>query len=273
MMRSIVFATIAAVSLSGCKPAAPPESTTNPPREQMPPLQESVSYLGGDNNVHGYLCRPANESGTYPAIVVVHDRLGLTNSVKDETFRLAQEGYIALAVDLYRGRVPKSDEEAKRWQNELPKERALGDLKSAVDYLCDRPEVRMVKERKDSLGILGLGMGGIYALDVAEHEERLRAVALCYSPLPTNAEPLKTMKASVFYLRAGKDTSVPHATFEKFCQAMNQAGKRLERVREFGECSYGFLDKAFWPLYGTPSPEDVAEAQTLIVRYFDKELS
>jgi carboxymethylenebutenolidase len=267
-MRSVVFAIIAAVSVLGCKPAAPPETPPSPPSERTPPLQETVAYLGDDKNVHGYLCRPANENATYPAIVIVHDRLGLTAAVKDEAFRLAQEGYIALAVDLYRGRLVKSDDEAKRLQRELPKKRALGDLKSALDFLCDRPDVR-----KDSLGILGLGMGGVYALDAAERDSRLRAVALCYSPVPTEVEPLRSMKASVFYLRAAKDESVPHATFEKFCQAMANAGKRLERVREFGDCSYGFLDKAFWRIYGKPSESDVAEAWTLITRYFDKELS
>jgi carboxymethylenebutenolidase len=277
-MKNILFPPIFCVLLFGCKPSAPPEK---PATETPPPLQESVAYLQDEPKVHGYLARPAN-NGSYAAVLVLHDRMGLTNAVKDEAFRLAQNGYVALAVDLFRGQTPKTEAEAKRLQDALPKKRALSDLKSAVDYLCDRPEVRKgnIEERKENvamrewnLGVVGLGMGGMYALEAAERDERLRAVALCYSPLPTEAEPLKTLKASVFYIRAAEDKSLSNETLAKFCQAMAQASKHIERIREYGKCSYGFLDPAFWPIYGTPPKEDVQEAWELITRYLDRELN
>lgn len=266
MMRLVILALVPLGSLLGCAPAAPPPATMQPPAELPPPAQETVSYLANDKSVHGYLCRPAN-IGTYPGVLVIHDSMGLTDAIKDETFRLARYGFVALAVDLYRGPSAKTIEDAKRLERELPKERALGDLKAAVDYLSERAEARA-----ENLGVVGLGMGGSYALDAALRDPRLRAAALCYCPLPSDPKQLKPLIASVFYLSAVKDKSVSQDAIATFCQAMQKAGKRVERLRGYGSCSRGFLDPAYWPTYGKPPEEDVEDAWELIERYLDKEL-
>jgi carboxymethylenebutenolidase len=266
MPRLVILALVLLVSPLGCVPAAPPPATTKPPAELPPPAQETVAYVANDKSVHGYLCRPSN-IGTYPGVLVIHDSMGLTDAIKDETFRLARYGFLALAVDLYRGQSPKTIADAKRLQGELPKERALGDLKAAVTYLSEREEVRA-----ETLGVVGLGMGGSYAFEAALRDRRLRAAALCYCPLPSDPKPLKPLRASVFYLSAVQDKSVSQDAIATFCQAMQKAGKNVERVRAYGKCSYGFLDPAYWPIYGTPPEEDVEDAWELIERYFDKEL-
>ena len=277
MKRLVVLATIALVPLLGCTPSAPPPV----PTETLPPVQESASYLKDDPKVHGFLCRP-DTKGTSPAVLLIHDHMGLTDAVKDEAFRLARDGYVALAIDLYRGQTPKTAKEAERLERALPKDRALGDVQAAVDYLSERPDVRSEENPKSkNLGVLGLGMGGVYALEAALRDPRLRAVVSCYSPLPTDAKLLKPLNASVFYIYAGKDKSVSADDLAKFCRAMQDAGKLLDRIREYGDCPYGFLDPVEWPIYSKP-PEpnvrktwesNVQEAWDLIARYFDKELS
>src|SRR5277367_5291257 len=65
---------------------------------------ESVSYKSGDETVQAVLYTPAGK-GPFPAIIVIHEWWGLTDWVKDQGAKLAGEGYVALAVDLYRGKV------------------------------------------------------------------------------------------------------------------------------------------------------------------------
>jgi carboxymethylenebutenolidase len=264
------------VYLVGCTPA-PPKPTPQPePTETPPPVQETVSYLDSDKNIHGYLCRPAGV-GPYPAVLLIHDRMGLTDAIKDAAFRLARQDYVVLAVDLYRGRAAKNKEDAERLERELPKERVLGDLKAAVDYLCQREEVRPEQEvekqqRLHILGAVGLGMGGSFALESALHDPRLRALALCYCRLPTEAKQLATLKASVFGIFAGKDKGVPSEMIAQFTTAMKDAGKHLYAIRVYGESPHGFLDPADWPIYGKPRQEDVEDAWELIARYLDRSL-
>jgi carboxymethylenebutenolidase len=266
---------ILCVLVVSCTPAPPKPTPQREPTETPPPVQETVSYLDSDKNVHGYLCRPAGV-GPYPA-VLIHDRMGLTDAIKDAAFRLARQDYVVLAVDLYRGRTAKNKEDAERLERELPKERVLGDLKAAVDYLCQRDEVRPEQEvekqqRVHVLGAVGLGMGGSYALEAALHDPRLRALALCYCRLPTEAKQLEALKASVFGIFAGKDKIVPSEMIAQFTTAMKDAAKHLYAVRVYGESPHGFLDPADWPLYGKPRQDDVEDAWELIARYLDRTL-
>lgn len=261
MLRRVVPALVAVVSLLGCSRLAPPTTENAALRKPLPKL-ELVSYLEEDKQVHGFLCRPSGE-GPFPAVVMIHDRLGLTDGIKDQTFYLARAGYIVLAVDLYRGQHPKTTKEAERLERELTRERALHDLKAAVDYLTQRPDVRPkspVAAARDQeswdLGVIGLGMGGSYALDAALHDPRLRALVLCYCPLPTEAQQLKPLKASVFCILAGQDKRVPEENITKFCKAMEEANKTVAGIRVYGDCQAGFLDPATWT-----APEKATENQ------------
>jgi len=59
-----------------------------------------ISYSGPAGDVNAYLARPAGD-GPYPALLVIHEVFGLTPWVRDTTDRLAREGYVCLAPDLY----------------------------------------------------------------------------------------------------------------------------------------------------------------------------
>ncbi len=281
--------------MMSCSPAPPPKPEAGP-SEIPTPVQETVSYLNSDKSVHGYLCRPTGV-GPYPAVLLIHDHMGLTDGIKDAAFRLARQDYVVLAVDLYRGHVPKTKEEAEQLERELSKERVLGDLKAAIDYLCQREDVRSEQTgaQNSRLGAIGLGIGGSYALEAALRDSRLRALALCYCRLPTKAKELATLKATVFGIFAGKDKSVPSEMIAQFTAAMDEAdknlfalhsgplgskslemkelGNHLYAIRVYGECPHGFLDPADWPHYGKPREEDVQDAWELIARFLDRILT
>src|SRR5437667_12298256 len=72
----------------------------------LPPSCRTVSYPSGDDVVQGFLCRPATDAAL-PAVIVIHARTGLTDFTKFQAKRLADSGYVALAVDLFRGELPR----------------------------------------------------------------------------------------------------------------------------------------------------------------------
>src|SRR5262249_38088519 len=147
---------------------------------------------------------------------------GLTGWIKDQARRLADRGYITLAVDLYRGEKPGNLMDAHIMDRGLPEERVIADLKGAVDYLARRPDVRQGR-----LGIIGWDMGGGYALDAALQDRRLRAVVTCYGRLITDSQLLVPLRASVLGIFGAEDEGITAKTIQQFRTAMRKAGKRV----------------------------------------------
>src|SRR6266568_1532928 len=72
---------------------------------------KDVTYKSGDETVHGILYTPEGK-GPFPGIIVIHEWWGLDDWVKEQASKLADQGYVALALDLYRGKVATTREEA-----------------------------------------------------------------------------------------------------------------------------------------------------------------
>src|SRR5215468_6630447 len=98
-----------------------------------------VSYKSGDETVQAVLYTPQGK-GPFPALVVIHEWWGLNDWVKEQASKLADEGYITLAVDLYRGKVATKPDEAQRLMQDVPDERADQDLHMAVAFLKSQSE-------------------------------------------------------------------------------------------------------------------------------------
>ncbi len=145
-----------------------------------PAKTEMVSYKSGDETVQGFLATPGAR-GKFPAIVVIHEWWGLNDWVKEETQKLADQGYVALAVDLYRGKVAANSDEAHELMRGLPQDRGTRDLKAAFDYLASRKDVD-----KNKIGSIGWCMGGSWSMQFAVAEPRLAACVVNYGALPTD---------------------------------------------------------------------------------------
>jgi carboxymethylenebutenolidase len=246
---------LAVCLLAGC--AAPAPAPPEAPREAA---AETLSFASGKETVSGLVYRPAG-AGPFPAVVVVHGDFGLTDAVKERARRLADHGFLALAVDLYRGEPVGDLMDAHILGRGLPDERVLADLKGAVDHLSERPDVR-----GGAVGILGWDMGGGYALDAARHDPRLRAVVTCSGRLTTDPSLLAPLNAPVLGVFAGKDEGIPPETIKQFRAAMRNAGKRVAGIHVYPDCEPGFLLAD-----GPPSPE-AADAWQKIERFLGAEL-
>jgi len=185
---------------------------------------KNVSYTSGDETVQGVLYSPEGE-GPFPGIVVIHEWWGLNDWVKEQAAKLSDQGYVTLAVDLYRGKVATTPDEAHEIMRGVPEDRAKRDLHAAVEFLKFQPKVK-----KDRMGSIGWCMGGGYSLDVALEEPTLKADVINYGHLATDAASVRKINASVLGIFGGQDRGIPVEDVKKFEQMLKGAGKKVEIV-------------------------------------------
>jgi carboxymethylenebutenolidase len=211
---------------------------------------KTVSYKSGDETVNGILYAPSG-SGPFSALIVIHEYWGLNDWVKQQAEKIAGEGYVALAVDLYRGKVADNPDLAHELMRGVPQDRANRDLRAAYDYLASQPNVK-----KDRIGSIGWCMGGGYSLDVALAEPHLAATVINYGHLATEPSELKKINAPILGLFGGQDRGIPPEDVKKFQQAVEQLGKKIE-VKIYPDAGHAFENPNNKQGY---RPDDAADA-------------
>jgi carboxymethylenebutenolidase len=183
---------------------------------------KSVSYKSGDETVRGVLYTPAGK-GPFPALIVIHEWWGLNDWVKDQASKLSDQGYVTLAVDLYRGKVATTPDMAHEIMRGVPEDRAKRDLHAAFEYLASLPTVK-----PDRIGSIGWCMGGGYSLDLALQEPTLAADVINYGHLATDTEVLKKINAPILGLFGAQDHGITPDDVKKFGAALDQLGKKID---------------------------------------------
>lgn len=183
---------------------------------------KQVSYKSGDETVTAQLYTPAGK-GPFPALVVIHEWWGLNDWVKEQASKLSDQEYVTLAVDLYRGKVATTQEEAHEIMRGVPEDRAKRDLAAAFSYLQSMSNVK-----KNKIGAIGWCMGGGYALDVALQEPTLAADVINYGHLATDPEALKKINAPILGLFGAQDRGITPDDVHKFGEALDKLGKKID---------------------------------------------
>jgi carboxymethylenebutenolidase len=150
----------------------------------MTQTAQEVSFQSGNRQLEGYLARPEGD-GPFPGIVVIHEAYGLNENMKDIARRFADQGYAALAVDLFAGRnraICMFQLIGGLLLRSL-NNRGVHDLKAALTFLSEQPEVDDAR-----LGAVGYCMGGSYAIAWACTDNRLKAIAPYYAANPRPLE-------------------------------------------------------------------------------------
>jgi carboxymethylenebutenolidase len=154
------------------------------------PLQ-NVSFPSNGRTAHGYLALP--ESGAGPGVIVIQEWWGLTGHIADVTNRLAAEGFVALAPDLYGGTTTHDADEAGKLMQQLPVDQAATDLGGAVDFLLDH---EAVVGRK--VGAVGFCMGGGFVLVLAAQQgDKIGAAVPFYGLLKEDFPSFANLTAPV----------------------------------------------------------------------------
>jgi carboxymethylenebutenolidase len=182
----------------------------------------TVRFKSGADTVQAYLAAPA-QKGNFPGIVVIHEWWGLNDWVKQQAKALATQGYVALAVDLYRGKSTTDPMEAHELSRALPEDRALRDLKAGFEHLRFLPQTRGKK-----LGVIGWCMGGGWSLTMAIQEPRLSACVIYYGRLLTERSALQRITCPVLGIFGDSDRGIPVELVRAFESEMKRLHKRVE---------------------------------------------
>lgn len=150
----------------------------------MEPIAHMVTFQSENRQLDGYLSRPEGE-GPFPGIVIIHEAYGLNENIKDIARRFANQGYIALAVDLFTGRnraICMVRVMSGLLMNPL-NNRSIHDLQAALTLLSEQAGVDNTR-----LGAVGYCMGGSFAIAWACTDDRLKAIAPYYAGNPRPLE-------------------------------------------------------------------------------------
>lgn len=186
------------------------------------PKSQNLVFQSGDEKISGFLGLPG-DAGRHRAIVAIHEWWGLTDWVKEQTTRLAANGYIVLAVDLYRGMVTANRSEARKLKRSVTGVRAVRDTKAAFNCLAARPDVD-----PRCIGSIGWSMGGSFALQLAIHEPRLAACVVNYGALATDPVDIKKINAQVLGNFGALDRGIPPAEVRAFEKTMKTLNKSVD---------------------------------------------
>jgi carboxymethylenebutenolidase len=181
-----------------------------------------IDFTSNGGIASGYLALPKGRRG--PGVIVVQEWWGLDSGIKEMADRLAAEGFVALAPDLYHGELAEHTEmdKAGALMQALPPARAARDMSSAVDYLADHDATS-----NDGIGVVGFCMGGMLTfLLAAERPDRIVAAVPFYGFPQGDGEPdYRDIEASIQGHMAEHDDFFPP-----------EAAKALEaKLREMGK--------------------------------------
>ncbi|RMF98247.1 MAG: dienelactone hydrolase family protein [Gammaproteobacteria bacterium] len=201
----------------------PTAAATTPPVAAVS-AAEVVYGRGPGGDLRGYLARPAGGAERLPGLLVIHEWWGLNDNIRGTTERLAAEGYVALAVDLYQGEVASDAKTAMRLMQRLEADpdAAAANLRQAYAYLDEATAGAPI-------GVIGWCLGGRWALQAALlMPDQIDATVIYYGQLTTDPAQLARLEMPVLGNFAGKDPLIPPEMVDAFGRTMRSLGKRVD---------------------------------------------
>ncbi len=188
----------------------------------------AVPYQAGKTQLEGYLNAPSSTTKK-PAVLIVHDWMGLGEFSKQKADELSKMGYVAFAVDIYGKNVrPKDQSEAAQFATKFKDDRKLlrERIRAAYDKVASLPNVDPTK-----IIVMGYCFGGTTALELARSGASLAGTVSFHgglgTPIPQDA---KNIKSPVLALHGADDPYVPASEVSAFQTEMKDAGVKLSFV-------------------------------------------
>ncbi len=179
-------------------------------------LQTVAITTQGGRSVSGALAVPAKTPA--PAVLLIHEWWGLNDQVKSVAAELARVGYLALALDLYQGRVAATRKDARAYMQSVDADTATDTATAWTQWLKGHPR------GTGRLGTIGWCFGGGWSLNVSIAHPA-DATVVYYGRVEKPAADLKSLKGPVLGHFATRDKWINRDMVRKFEAAMKAAGK------------------------------------------------
>ena len=225
-------------STGGFAPAVQPTASTTIHTDSHAIQAGETSVPSQGENMPAYYARPKEANGPLPVVLVVQEIFGVHEHIRDICRRLALEGYLAVAPELYfREGDPNDYNDIPTLFSELvskvPDSQVLSDLDHAANWAGrNGGDIRR-------MGITGFCWGGRISWLYAAHNPQLRAAVAWYGRL-IGEKTMKQQKhpidsavdlgAPVLGLYGGQDDGIPLESVEQMRQALHAANAKAEIV-------------------------------------------
>jgi len=219
---------------------------------------EMVEYAQIDGEmVSGYISRPAGVEEPLPAVILIHEWWGLNDNIKAMTDKMAAEGYVALAVDLYKGDVAETPDEAmKLVQNAIASSPELEDnITQAYDYLKNETNAPKVAS-------MGWCFGGLWSLNTALLlPTQLDATVIYYGGnITTDPEKLATLEMPILGIFGELDQNPSVELVREFEQVLQSINKEVE-IHIYENADHAFANSSGYR-YNPEAAQDAWEKTT-----------
>ena len=218
---------------------------------------ETLSFDTGGGPGTAFVAMP--EAPVSRAVVVIQEYWGLNPHIKDIARRYAGEGFVAIAPDLYRGKIAADSSEASKLMQALKTEDGIDIIKNAMDKAAATYNLT-------HFGITGYCMGGTYALLAACELEGISAAAPFYGDIP-GEDVLQKLTTPTIFISATKDTWI---NAEKVAALENAAEKYELPVHSVKyEADHAFFNDTRPDVYDATAAKD---AWALVIGFFNDKL-
>jgi carboxymethylenebutenolidase len=225
---------------------------------------QNVSFASNGSTAHGYLAVP--DAGHGPGVVVIQEWWGLTSHIADVANRLAAEGFVALAPDLFGGATTHDADEATKLMQNLPVDQAARDLGGAVDYLLNHDAVTGTK-----VGAVGFCMGGGFVLVLAAQQgDKIGAAVSFYGVLGEDYPSFENLSAPLLGHFGEQDQMQSTDQVRQLAASIEkQTGQRPDF--RFYPGGHAFFNEE--NLLGTYDPEQATKAWDATLRFLREHLA
>jgi len=178
----------------------------------------TIPGQNGAPAVRAYVATPPGK-GPFPVVIMIHEFYGLNESIIGKAEGLAQEGYLVVAPDTFRGSTTAWIPRAIYQVVTNKPEHVNQDLDSVYAWIEAQPNVAA-----NRTGIVGFCYGGRASLSYSLHNDQLAATVIFYGSPITDPQVLRSLPGPVLGIFGGADYSIPVEDVHAFEAALSQAG-------------------------------------------------
>lgn len=215
-----------------------------------------INTINGETTA--YVAMPDEIEADSKAVILIQEYWGLNDHIKDIAGRYADEGFICIAPDLYRGRIATNPDDAAQMMKGLELEEGLDTIKNAQAAAREKYGI-------SHFGITGFCMGGTYALQAVCHLEGFSASAPFYGDTP-DEDVLQNLKTPVLFISGTKDNWINPEKVAGLERAAQVHNLPIESVKY--EADHAFFNDTR-DVYDKDAAED---AWAKVISFFDENL-
>ena len=204
---------------------------------------KEVEYATEEVNMIGYMVEDANQRGKRPGILVIHEWWGHNDHARKKAEKLAQEGYVALAVDMYgNGQNTTHPADAQQFM-----EAALANLEEVQDRFTKAVETIKTNPNVDStrIGVIGFCFGGSVGLSMASAGYDIDGVVALHAGLALPIMPEKEggVTAKILIINGEADPFITEAQVAEFKKMMDAVKAEYEYI-SYPDVQHAFTNKS-----------------------------